>query len=167
MNEALLVLERSIEDDLEAIDRIFDSLPSTDLDRATAEEECIVIGYRLHNLYNACENIFRNIARAFENSLDERAGWHAELLRRMRLDLTPIRPAVIDADTFDKLDELRRFRHVFRSLYSADIDPARMAVALDKARQLRSLWPTQLRAFMRFLTAMRSAVPAAEAGESD
>ena len=44
---------------------------SAELDRETPQEECIVVGYRLHNLYNAFENIFRNVARAFENTLEE------------------------------------------------------------------------------------------------
>ncbi|MGH8488294.1 MAG: hypothetical protein ACREXS_05360, partial [Gammaproteobacteria bacterium] len=28
----------------------------------------------------------------------------------MRLDLTPVRPALIDESAYEKLDELRRFR---------------------------------------------------------
>jgi len=156
MREKILVLERKIAEDLAAIDRIFAALAPAELERASSQEECIVVGYRLHNLYNAFENIFRNIAHAFENTLEEDTGWHVELLRRMRLDLMPIRPPVIDGATFDKLDELRRFRHVFRSLYSDEIDPQRMTVALDKARELRTLWPASIDAFLRFLERLRS-----------
>ena len=36
----------------------------------------------------------------------DQAGWHRQLLERMRLDLTPIRPAVIDSEIYDKLDEM-------------------------------------------------------------
>ena len=161
MREAILILERSLGEDLETIDRIFMSLSSAELDSETPEEDRIVAGYRLHNLYNAFENIFRNIARAFENTLEDRSGWHAELLRRMRLDLMPIRPPVIDAAAFDRLDELRRFRHLFRSLYTAELDPSRMAVALEKAGELREVWPAQIGTFMEFLQGLRSASPAA------
>ena len=80
----------------------------------------------------------------------------------MRLDLQPIRPAVIDATAFDKLDELRRFRHVFRSLYTAELDPLRMIIVLEKARQLREIWPPQIEIFLRFLQELRSAPPPAE-----
>ncbi len=85
-----------------------------------------------------------------------RSGWHAELLKRMRLDLMPIRPAVIDVEVYDKLDELRRFRHLFRSLYTDEIDPLRMNVALQKARELRRIWPASIDAFLRFLEGLRS-----------
>ncbi len=156
MREKILVLERNVAADLEAIDRLFAALATAELDRDTPQEECIVVGYRLHNLYNAFENVFRNAARTFENTLEERSGWHAELLQRMRLDLMPIRPAVIDAETYDKLDELRRFRHLFRSLYTDEIDPLRMNVALQKARELRRIWPASIDAFLRFLEGLRS-----------
>ncbi len=162
MHETMLVLERSIGEDLEAIDGIFAALAPVSLDRGTPQEECIVVGYRLHNLYNAFENIFKNIAHAFENSFDERAGWHVELLRRMRLDLMPIRPPVIDTDAFDKLDELRRFRHVFRSLYTSELDPLRMTVALGKAHELRQVWPAKIAVFLGFVEGLRSASPPAE-----
>lgn len=154
-----LVLERSIREDLEVIDELFEELAGVDLDGATPEGERIITGYRLHNLYNALENIFRSIARAFENSLDEDSGWHAELLRRMRLDLLPIRPAVIDAEAFDRLDELRRFRHLYRSLYTSELDPLRMSVALTKASELREIWPAQIGAFLEFLKGLRSDQP--------
>lgn len=157
MSEKLLVLERTIREDLEAIDRLFAALASDRLDRDTLQDECVLVGYRLHNLYNAFENLFRNVARAFENTLEERSGWHAELLRRMRLDLMPVRPALIDADAYDKLDELRRFRHVFRSLYTAELDPLRMAVALEKARELETIWPPLIGAFLEFVHGLLSA----------
>jgi len=156
MSEKILVLERNVREDLEAIERLYATLEGTALDRDTPEEELIVVGYRLHNLYNAFENIFRNVAHTFENHLDDRSGWHAELLRRMRLDLTPVRPAVIDAESYDRLDELRRFRHLFRALYTAELDPERMALALGKARELRELWPSCIGPFLEFLEALRS-----------
>jgi hypothetical protein len=53
------------------------------------------IGYLLHNFYNGCENNFRSIVAFFENDLGP-GTWHADLLRRMRLEVPGYRPAVID-----------------------------------------------------------------------
>jgi hypothetical protein len=154
MNEKMLLLEQSLRRDLETIDQLFATLSVIELDDSTDEATCIVVGYRLHNLYNAFENVFRNVARTFENSLDERAGWHIELLRRMRLDLLPIRPALIDDAAFDRLDELRRFRHLFRALYSEKLDPTRLSLALAKARELQAIWPSQVAAFLAFVRSL-------------
>lgn len=128
MNEKMLLLERSIRQELATIDGIFAALEPVVLDATTPQNDCIVVGYRLHNLYNAFESIFRHIARAFENTLEERAGWHVELLRR--------------------------FRHLFRSLYTADLDPVRIGVALEKARELRAIWPAQIDGFLESITGL-------------
>ncbi len=117
--------------------------------------ELIVLAYRLHNLYNACENILRNIASAFENSIDDKAGWHRQLLPRMGLDLSPLRPAVIDGTAHEKLDELRRFRHLFRTAYGIDLDGQRIALVLQKAIDLRPLFANQVERFLDFVRGLK------------
>jgi hypothetical protein len=153
MNEKLLVLERNIQSDLEAIDRLFAALGAPELGDSEPQESLIVAAYRLHGLYTAMENIFRNIASAFENHLDP-SSWHRDLLQRMRLDLSPIRPAVIDAEAFEKLDEMRRFRHVFRTLYGLDLDPLRLRLVLRKTLELKALYRAQIGRFLEFLRAL-------------
>jgi hypothetical protein len=151
MNEKFLILERSVRSDLEAIDRIFEGLGTPDLSAPDPEEKLIVIAYRLHSLYSAFENAFRNIASTFENELHDRAGWHRELLQRMKLDLTPIRPAVIDEEAYAKLEELLRFRHFFRTAYGVPLEPTRLSLALHQALGLRSLYRKQIERFLQFV----------------
>jgi hypothetical protein len=91
MREKLILLEASIRKDLESIDHLYTALGEDAPGSDPVEENLIVTGYRLHNLYTAFENIFHNIAIAFENTLDDRSGWHRQLLERMRLDLSPVR----------------------------------------------------------------------------
>lgn len=153
MNEKFLVLERNIQSDLEAIDGIYEALGSPELEESEPQEALIVVAYRLHSLYTAFENIFRNIAASFENHLDQ-TGWHRQLLQRMRLDLTPLRPAVIDAEAYDCLDEMLRFRHVFRTMYGLDLDPLRLGIVLRKALELKPLYRPQMERFFEFLRAM-------------
>ena len=157
MDETYLILDRRIRKDLEIMDGFWQELADAELSRTdTDRKEIVFVGYRLHNLYNAAENIFRNIADGFGNHLSDRRGWHAELLDRMRLDLTPLRPAVIDDKAFEQLDELRRFRHVFRAAYSIDLDPERMALVLGKALALRDQLPMQVEAFLTFLDSLEA-----------
>lgn len=151
MKDKFLILERNVQGDLETIGRLYEALGSPDLGEEEAQETLIVVAYRLHSLYTAFENIFRNIAAAFENQLHERAGWHRELLQRMRLDLTPIRPAVIDTEAYEKLDELLRFRHVFRTLYGMELDSLRLRIVLRRALELEPLYRAQIERFLEFL----------------
>jgi hypothetical protein len=153
MNERFLVLERNIQKDLETIDELYEDLGSPAINEKESQETLIIVAYRLHSLYTAFENIFRNIASVFENQLDKEK-WHQQLLVRMRLDLTPLRPAVIDDDAYERLDEMRRFRHVFRTMYGLDLDPLRLQVVLRRALELKSLYRDQIGRFLQFLRAM-------------
>lgn len=156
MSEKFLVLERSIQRDLQAIERIYNSIGSPSLSNEHDEEFLIVLAYRLHNLYNAFENIFQNIAATFENHLDDSAHWHAQLLQRMCLDMTPARPAVIDKTTYDALDELRRFRHLFRYAYDVELDIQRLQLVVSKALQLKVVYRSQIEHFLGFLRALQT-----------
>lgn len=150
MNEKYLILDRSVREDLNRIAKLYEALGSPELKDSGSQEELIVAAYRLHSLFTAFENIFSNIAKAFENQVS-RESWHSEVLRRMRLDLTPLRPAVIDAEAYEKLDELRRFRHVFRTNYGLDLDPLRLRVVLQRALELKPLYLPQIERFLEFL----------------
>ena len=155
MSEKFLLLERSIREDLATLDEIYASLPRAPLSQDRSQEELIVVGYRLHALYNAVENIFNGIAATFENTLDDRSSWHAQLLRRMRLDLTPVRPAVIDDETYDPLDELRGFRHVFRAMYRTRLEARKMSIALEKAWEMRRPFSRQVEEFLEFVRGLQ------------
>lgn len=150
MNEKYLVLDRSVRSDLERIAKLYEALGSPELKDSGPQEGLIVVAYRLHSLFTAFENIFSNIAKAFENQVSKES-WHREVLQRMRLDLTPLRPAVIDAEAYEKLDELRRFRHVFRTSYGMDLDPLRLRVVLQRALELKPLYSAQIERFLEFL----------------
>lgn len=156
MNEKLLILERDIQRDLGIIGELYEALGEPVLEEATAEEALIVAAYRLHSLYSAFENLFRNIARAFENRLDP-SEWHTQVLQRMRLDLSPVRPAIIDDQAYEKLDELRRFRHVFRTGYGLKLDPLRLQLVVRKALDLKSIYREQIERFLEFLNTLQQA----------
>jgi hypothetical protein len=155
MSESFLVLDRAVRADLNIIARLYAEIGHPDLCDDATQEQLIVLSYRLHNLYNAFENIFRNVAAVFENSIDEAAGWHAQLLQRMRLDLVPVRPALIDQPAYEKLDELRRFRHLFRSNYGIELDAERIRLVLRKALQLREIYLAQMEGFLALVRAVQ------------
>lgn len=151
MDDKILVLLNNIRRDLEAIATIYGELERHPLQENADDDTLIVVAYHLHNLYNAFENTFQNIAAVFENSVDEVERWHAQLLERMRLDVMPLRPAVIDDTAYDALDELRRFRHLFRHAYSVKLDPLRLQLVMHKALALGAIHTEQLKRFMDFL----------------
>ena len=151
MNEKALILLNSIQRDLEAIERLYQELGEPVLSSQSEYRDLIVVAYHLHHLYNAFENIFLNVAATFENSIEDTERWHTQLLERMALEVLPLRPKVIDDTAFDALDELRRFRRLFRHAYRTQIDAERLQLVLNKAIRLRGLFKPQIDNFLDFV----------------
>lgn len=94
------------------------------------------LGYTLHAVYTSMENYFLRIAKAFENDLPSES-WHRELLDRMQLEIPGVRPALLDKETVRLIDELRAFRHVFRTLYDERLDAERLALLQSRMPRVR------------------------------
>ena len=109
-----------------------------------------VIGFYLHNFYNACENIFISIAKVFENQVDE-ASWHKDILKRMKLSIEDIRPPVISEDLYFLLDDFRSFRHVFRHIYSSELDWEKEKIVADKFDNTVEKFKQEINSFIDFL----------------
>jgi hypothetical protein len=113
----------------------------------------VVIGFYLHNFYSACENIFLNIAKTFENSIEPET-WHKSILKRMKLELEGIRPSVITDSLYKILDDFRSFRHVFRHVYSFELDWEKERIVADKFDLAISEIQKEMAEFIGFLRRM-------------
>jgi hypothetical protein len=109
------------------------------------------LAYQLHNLYNACEDLLKLVASAFENQVDDQAGWHRGLVQRMSLTIEGVRPALISAEALPPLQELRSFRHFFRHAYNTPISVPRLLLVLDEARAVYPLLQRDATAFVAHL----------------
>jgi hypothetical protein len=78
--EAIKTLISEIRADLEAIERILQQIDQIRQgikpNQPPLFQEKAAIGYLLHNLYSAFENIFKNIANVFGNMMGEHQTWH-------------------------------------------------------------------------------------------
>ena len=105
------------------------------------------LGYYLHCFYNGCENIFRLIARFFENDIGPQT-WHADLLKRMKLEISGYRPPLIDEELYLLLDDFRGFRHKFRHSYSFELDWERERLVANKFSRTAMLMRRQTHTFL-------------------
>lgn len=149
MTPKAALLKANIDADLAEIEKIYEFLAH--YSTIDTLEQAILAGYYLNNLYSAFENICLNIAQTFENQIDDRSRWHAALLKRMTLDIESIRPKLLSPATYNALDELRRFRHIFRNAYTLELDPQRLQLVLYHAQQLQQYYPADLAQFKAFL----------------
>jgi hypothetical protein len=93
---------------------------------APTEIELCALAATLHSFYTGAENIFKRVAVELDGDPVRGDGWHRELLLRMKSP-TACRPALLSEELHETLNEYLRFRHVFRSGYSFDLDWAKMS----------------------------------------
>jgi hypothetical protein len=111
------------------------------------ELDYAALGYTIHNVFNLIENYATRIAKTFENQIDP-VSWHRDLVERMQIEIDGVRPALWERDLAARVDELRRFRHVFRNMYANDLDPRRVAAVQERLPETISRF---LQAHHRFI----------------
>lgn len=105
------------------------------------------LAYKIHNLYSAYEDMFKLIAKFFENQIEDFARYHTGLIKRMQIEIEGIRPKLLSEESFRVLDELRGLRHVFRHAYSYGLDPERILKLAEKSLMLKETFGKDLELF--------------------
>jgi len=122
--ELLAILLGFLNNQKELIQRLLQDIQLTEPD---SREKVSHLGYLLHNLYCALEDIFREVAQTFENQIEDPARYHRELLKRMHCEIPQIRPPLLTSRSYPLLNELRGFQHVFRHAYDYELSADRLA----------------------------------------
>lgn len=142
------ILEAEIRDQLKEIDKVYQKVEQRSWDFKKNPERTESLSFQLHNLYCAFEDLFEIVAEYFENSIADRDRWHVELLRRMKMKVDGIRPALISEEGYKMLDELRAFRHHFRHAYTYELDPDKIELVLGKAIRLKGIYRAEVERFL-------------------
>lgn len=120
------------------------------------------LAYKLHNLYCAFEDLFKIIARHFENQVEDIAKYHKELLKRMTLSIEGVRPRLLSEASFNILDELRAFRHYFRHAYQHELRHEKIKPVLDASEKIKILYKDEIR---KFLNEIEDGINAADSAD--
>ena len=85
------------------------------------EEIETTIAKNLVDCYRGMENILRRIALDVDLHIPDGSRGHKELLTQMTEPQAERRPPVISQETFEILEELLEFRHVFNNIYGEEL----------------------------------------------
>jgi hypothetical protein len=107
----------------------------------------------IHDFYTGIERLFQKIAPELNGGLPAGGTWHREALENMTLDLPGIRPPVLSYDTARQLDELLRFRHLFRCVYGYELEWPKLRGLLERAAPAWRSVEADMRQFLAFLDA--------------
>jgi hypothetical protein len=107
-----------------------------------------------HGYYTHLERVFERIARDLNSAPHAGPDWHRRLLDAMTLERPGVRPAVIAPSLAVELDELLRFRHLFRNLYVLDLDGERVVALVARIARVHPAVRQSLDQFKGFLEQM-------------
>ncbi|MFC1857856.1 antitoxin [Thermodesulfobacteriota bacterium] len=110
------------------------------------------VALNLHGFYSGLERIFELIARHIDLFTPEGDMWHYKLLQQMSREVKEVRPAVINKEIIASLDELRRFRHLVRNVYTFNLLPDRIESLITDLVGIWSQVQAELFAFADFLS---------------
>src|SRR3989304_9164402 len=144
--ERLVILKAELNAQLSEIEDIYKKLEDRRKKRGKAGVESL--GYQLHNLYCAFEDLFKIVAATFENHIEDKNRYHLELLKRMAIPIEGVRPALLSQKNYTLLDNLRSFRHFFRHAYSYELDERRVRIVLEDAVKLSELYEIDVKSFL-------------------
>jgi hypothetical protein len=151
-----LSLAALIQHDLAAVNKLeayVRQFPGSGCSRAEVDS----LGFSLQSLYNALENSFSQISLSFENQVRDEQHWHRELLEKMFLDLSPLRPAVLDPKMRALLSDFLGFRNVLQHEYELTLDEARTVALWQRWQREGSVVKTALADFAAQLVRLADA----------
>ena len=115
------------------------------------EEIETTIAKNLVDCYRGVENIFRRIALDVDLRIPDGSRWHKELLTQMTKQEAERRPPVISQETFETLEELLEFRHVFNNIYGEELIYEQTERNAKQIGELFSSLSVELDAFVAYL----------------
>jgi len=112
------------------------------------------IALNLHSFYTGIERILEDIAREIDGSMPTGQNWYRDLLVQMSVEVSSIRPLVIQRSSRNCLDEYRGLRHVIRNVYTFNLQPSRLRVLVEGLSQCYESLVQDFRRFCDFLEAL-------------
>ncbi len=152
-DEDVAALVRRIHQELGELQRVLDRILDVwERSRHSNDDYFMdAIALNLHGFYSGFERIFTQIAQTIDGDLPRTEDWHRLLLTQMQTENPGIRPAVISIEMGKVLDELRKFRHIVRNVYTHHLDPERLKKLVEiSSKSFRQLH-AEISAFAAFL----------------
>ena len=130
------------------INKIYEEIIAVDV---SIYDKQFLFAMRTQQFYTAIEDLFKQIAKSFENHIESMSNFHREMLARMNTEIPKIRPAVISNPSFVLLDKIRAFRHFIRHAYDTELDVNELLLIQNKLKVEFPLVQNDLKQFRQFV----------------
>ncbi|MFQ5857976.1 MAG: nucleotidyltransferase family protein [Anaerolineae bacterium] len=148
-DDPTLALQRLIEDELAALERVVESTEEAlaSLSDDPSQFELHGLAAYLHQFYTGVESILERIAVGLGEGLPRGQYWHVDLLNQMAEERAGERPAVIDEPLRARLKDYFDFRHFFRHAYGYTLQWSQMRWKVESLSDTLTMLRDQLDAF--------------------
>lgn len=133
--------------EVDAIKRKLSRLKS-EKDPENADSHLTAIAAIMQSIYNGYERILEMLVKAIDGDLPVARDYHSALLRRASAGVPDVRPPLISEKVFDILDDIRRYRHVFRKIYHYQLKPGRVQELADMGIRSYGIFKDDIERFL-------------------
>ncbi len=126
------VLIADIDRDIASLMREVEALKPK-LDRLTTEKDPVnydshkrAVGSFLSSIYTGIERIFERIIKTIDGIMPETKQYHQAILDRAATAIPGKRQPIISEGTYELLQEMKGFRHLFTHIYHYNLLPKRL-----------------------------------------
>lgn len=95
-------------------------------DHENIDSHLTAIASIIQSVYNGYERTLEMLIRTIDGELPAARDYHTALLRRASSEIPDVRPPIISEKTFQVLDDIRKYRHVFRKIYHYQLRPEKV-----------------------------------------
>jgi len=120
------------------------------------DRELMLMAAYLHHFYTGLESMFERISDELDGGVGRRGNYHREVLRSMTIDIGGVRPRVISPELAEELDDYRKFRHLFRHAYAAELRWKKMGHLALNITAIYNLVEINIKGFATFLVNLAS-----------
>ena len=113
------------------INKLYQEVVNVDVSKY---KEQLVFAFRTQQFYTAIEDLFKQIAKSFENHIENMSNFHKELLVRINMEIPNVRPSVISKPSLLLLDKIRSFRHFVRHAYDVELDKKELELIQNRLK---------------------------------
>lgn len=152
------VLIADIDRDAAAIKRELEALKPkigrllTERDPVNYDSHKRAIGSCLASIYTGIEKILERVIKTIDGFMPETRQYHQAMLDRAATSIPGRRPAIINEQTYELLQEMKGFRHLYTHIYHYNLLPQRLKELAEKG-------PLVCDAFFKDIDAFKTGLP--------
>lgn len=94
-----------------------------------------MIAFTIHNIYNGFEDVMKVVCKEVDGHTLGGESSHQDILNQLKSELPDVRPPVLTDELYNKLTDLKSFRHRVNQNYANELIEVRVLENLDLLRE--------------------------------